>query len=154
MIKCIAAVDEKLGLGDGRNQPFHIKKDLDRFRELTWGHKILMGYTTYKIIGALKGRENIVASRDPSLKLPDAETITDIPKFLSESKDDVWVIGGGQIFAASLDHSDELYITQVTGDFRCTVFFPPFEDKFKLEDETKPEIEKGIEFKFQIWRKR
>jgi len=153
MIRLIAAIDDKRGLGNGQDQPFHIEEDLRRFRELTWGHTILMGLTTYKIIGTLKGRNNVVASREPNLQLSDARVINDIPGFLSETKEDVWVIGGGQIFAASLEQADELYLTHVQGDFNCTVFFPEFEDKFVLSSESKTYTENNLIFRFSVYEK-
>jgi len=154
MIRLIAAIDDKRGLGDGQDQPFHIEEDLRRFRELTWGHTILMGLTTYKIIGALKGRNNVVASRDQNLQLPEANVIKDIPAFLSEAQEDIWVIGGGQIFAASLDQADELYLTHVQGDFNCTVFFPEFEDKFKLISKSETHTENNLNFRFCVYKKK
>jgi len=154
MIRLIAAIDDKRGLGNGQDQPFHIEEDLRRFRELTWGHTILMGLTTYKIIGALKGRNNVVASRDRNLQLPDARVINDISGFLSGAQEDVWVIGGGQIFAASLGQADELYITHVQGDFHCSVFFPEFEDKFELVSESETHTENDLNFKFCVYKKK
>lgn len=154
MIRLIAAIDDKRGLGDGKEQPFHIEKDLQRFRDLTWEHTILMGYTTYQIIGALKGRRNVVASRDDELSLPDAEVINDIPQFLANTSEDVWVIGGGKIFEASLDYADELYLTHVVGDFHCTVFFPEYESKFELIQKGDPITENGITFRFNIYKRK
>lgn len=154
MIRLIAAIDAKRGLGNGQDQPFHIKADLDHFRGLTWGQNILMGYTTYRIIGALEGRTNFVAKRaEADFKLPDAQVVTDLAEFLSSSTEDVWVIGGGAIFAASLEAANELYLTRVEGDFNCSVFFPEFESRFYLASQGDSQAENNINFRYEVWKR-
>jgi dihydrofolate reductase len=153
MIRLIAAVDSNLGIGKNGNQPFFIKRDLDRFRELTPGGNILMGYKTYSIIGhPLSDRHNFVASKDVKLKIPGCQIVSDVTDFLAKEQGDVWVIGGGQIFAAAISQADELYITQVQGDFDCDTFFPNYKDTFYLADESPPMQQDDLKFSFQIWR--
>ena len=73
-------------------------------------------------------------------------------QLVSQIADDLWVLGGSTVYAQFLDLADELYITQVEGDFGCDVFFPEFHDRFELAHEDPKRVEDGVQFTFQIWK--
>lgn len=152
------AIDEKRGLADDHGIPWQgrIPTDVNYYRDkIASSGVILMGYGLYKELSKpYRGGQNYVATSDPTAKLKDGfEVVTDARKFLQEAKEDVWNTGGAALFASTLDLCDELYITQLHGDFKCTKFFPEFQDKFRKISESDSIAEGGISFTFQVWKK-
>ena len=158
MIRLIAALDEKRGIGKNGDQPFYIKTDLARFRELTMGSPVLMGYGAYKAIGhPLKGRPTYVASRDPKLSLPGCHIVSDVDSYLKDVKEkgqELWVIGGGQMFNLSIGLASELYLTEIKGDFDCDAFFPDYHAEFELAGESDWQTEDKLTYRFTTWRRK
>ena len=123
----IAAIGPDRVIGREGALPWHISEDLKRFKRLTTGSAILMGRKTRESLGrSLPHRRNVVLSRSP---VPGVETHASVPEALAALKEEerVFVIGGGQAYAATIDIADELFLTlvhrRVTGD----AFFPPYE---------------------------
>ena len=156
MIRLIAAVDTNLGIADEHGIPWQgrIPTDTKYFRERTAQGTIVMGFRTYEEFAQpLHDRTNFVVSRPDTSELRSGFVgVPDLIGFLGEHVDEVvWVIGGVGVFAQSIPVADELYITQVDGDFHCTRFFPKFADDFALTTELEPHLENGVRFRFQIW---
>lgn len=151
-ISIIAAIDKKRGIGKKGKLPWYIPGELKRFKEITMGHPIVMGRKTYESIGRiLPGRINIIITRDKSFKvdrtiithsLDDALSIA-----TSKDKDEVFVIGGGQIFEEALNKTDRLYLTLINKDFEADVFFPDYSDFKKVVFEEEHEMN-GLRYKF------
>jgi dihydrofolate reductase len=158
MIRLIAAVDSQLGVANKHGIPWQGKIPLDTkyFNDQTAEGIIVMGFGTYKEFDRpLHDRENFVITRPDSEELRSGfSEVSDLSAFLGlHSRDLVWVIGGAGLFAESIDHADELYLTQLDRDFHCTKFFPPFGDTFELASELGPHVENEISFLFEIWRR-
>ena len=137
-MNAIAAVSASWGLGKDNDLLFHISDDMKRFRALTAGGTVIMGRKTLDSMPggkALRGRRNIVITRDPTFSRENVEVVHSIEEAIaltaSEDPDRVWVIGGGEIYAAMLPHCRMCYITHVHADPPCEVFFP---DLGKLEN--------------------
>ena len=143
-------MDTQRGIAIGPHIPWDIPSDQQYFRDQTADSTILMGYRTYETFQApLPGRRNIVWCY-PDTKLRDGfEPAHDLATFFAHEPD-TWVIGGGELYEAALSYCQELYITQVPGDYQCTVFFPEFQDDFELVD-TDPQPE-GHDY--TIWRRK
>jgi dihydrofolate reductase len=158
MIRFIAAIDEKQGIADNHGIPWRgkIPGDIKFYHEKLQTGLILMGYGVYKELTKLMAsRTNYVAIGGEDVTLREGfEPITDAHKFLEEAKEDVWNIGGALLFASTLDLADELYITQLEGDFHCTKFFPAFKNQFILISESEPQEENGIRYTFQVWKRK
>ncbi|PID32229.1 dihydrofolate reductase [Candidatus Saccharibacteria bacterium] len=129
MIAMVVAVAENGVIGLRGDLPWHLPADLRHFKELTIGKTVVMGRTTFQsIIGRLGGplpqRRNIVLTRDQSFRYPGVEAIHDLSSITSFA-DDVYVIGGAQVYAAALELTDVLYVTEVhtavDGDTRFPV---------------------------------
>jgi len=92
--------------------PWHHSEDLKRFKRTTMGSTIVMGRLTWESINckALPGRRNIVISRNPVEKI---ESYTSVPEALEACDSDTWIIGGGQIYGASLYWISVLDVTYV-----------------------------------------
>ena len=130
MISIIAAIGKNWELGRKGNLIFHIKEDMKYFKEMTLGHKVVMGRKTWESLpGKLPGRENIVVSRGEVVGAD--QVIHDLDEFLLDNVDtgeEVFVIGGGEIYKEALPYAQNIYLTEVdveVGD--ADAFFPEFD---------------------------
>lgn len=160
MTTIIVAVTADLAIGKAGDQLYYIKSDLRRFRQLTTGHTIIMGRKTFDALpkGALPNRRNIVVSRQQSLTLPGAEVAASIEDALQLAGDDeVFVIGGAQIYAAALPVADRIELTEI--DVRrpdADTFFPPIDaGKWQIEAECEPQTDEttGITYRYRTLRR-
>ena len=142
MLSLIAAVGKNRELGKQGKLLFRIPEDMQFFKEMTMGHKVLMGRKTWESLpGKLKGRTNIVVSRRP-VEGAD-ESITNLGKFIEENKnteEEVFVIGGGMVYFETLPDARRIYLTEVEAeDSKADAWFPEF-DRRKYDREV---IKKG-----------
>lgn len=132
-ISMIASIGRNREIGKGPDLIWPIPDDLRRFKEITSGHPIIMGKNTYDSIGRpLPNRQNIVISRDPDLKIANVDTVIGIEEAIKIANgDEVFIIGGGQIYTLGLPFADKLYMTLVDAqEPNANTFFPEFEEKF------------------------
>lgn len=133
--KIIVAYDDKRGIGKGLDIPWHISEDLKRFKELTLNQNIIMGAKTYESIINMNGkplpkRNNIVLSKRLTSSEFDNVSFYDNYHDVLNKFEDAWVIGGGEVYKVMLPHASKLYITKISGDFNCDIFFP----EIKIQD--------------------
>jgi len=144
-ISLIAAVAENNVIGKKGGIPWHLPEDLKRFKELTMGHPVIMGRKTFEsiltILGKpLPGRTNVVVTRQNDYAVPaEVEKYTSTEEALAAHKgEEVFVIGGGEIYAQTIDRADTLYITHVEKTVEGDAFFPPFsQEEWGLREEEK-----------------
>jgi dihydrofolate reductase len=142
-ISIIAAIAEKnRAIGKANKLLWHIPKDLKRFKGLTVGHVIIMGQKTFDSIGkSLPGRTSIVISRNPEFHPENiiiAESIEEsLAKAKKIEKEEIFVIGGGQIYQQFMPIADKLYLTIVEGEFEADTFFPDYSEFSKIINEEK-----------------
>ena len=152
-IIAIAAMDEKRVIGNLEQLPWHIPEDMKRFASLTKGHAVIMGRKTFDSLPdkykPLPGRKNIVISRNLNKieAFPDVSVYNSIETLYADiesgklelASDQVWIIGGEQIYRATKNIWDELYLTLVRGEHVGDAFFPEFEaDLHQAEREDFP----------------
>lgn len=132
-ISIIAAIGENRELGKDNKLLWHIPEDLKRFKKLTQGHAVIMGRKTYESIGRpLPNRTNIIVTRDKQFRANGCIVTYSIEEAINfkfeilnlKFKDEVFVIGGGQIYTQALPYADKLYLTIVEGTFEADTFFP------------------------------
>lgn len=137
VISAIAAIAENRALGKDNKLLFHIPEDMKRFKELTTGHVVIMGRKTYESIGRpLKNRTNIVVTRRST---PEVEGIT-VKHSIEEAieyaktieKEEIFIIGGGEIYTQALPFTDRLYLTIVKGSPEADTFFPEYTEFRKI----------------------
>jgi len=139
IISIIAAVDQAGGIGKDSRLPWHLSQDLRRFKQLTLGHHIIMGRKTYESIGRpLPGRQSIVITRNPEYQeksiiiAPSISTALQIAT--DNGEDEVFVIGGGEIYEQILPFADRIYLTEVNSISDCDTFFPVIDlDEWEVE---------------------
>jgi dihydrofolate reductase len=127
LVSLIVAMDRDRVIGAGGRLPWHIPEDLKRFRQLTLGHHVIMGRKTWQSIGrALPGRTNIVLTRQPGFRAEGVQVVSSLEDALRLAAGDaeVFVIGGGELYAQALPLADRLYITEVRGEFAGDTWFP------------------------------
>lgn len=136
VIVAIQSRDNAIGRKSGELL-FRIPDDLKRFKALTMGHPIIMGRKTHESIGkALPGRANIVVTRNPDFKSDGCITATSIEeaiKMASELSQEIFIVGGGEIYKQALPYADRLLLTLVEGDEKGDVFFPEWRQDFTKE---------------------
>ncbi|MCW5876008.1 MAG: dihydrofolate reductase [Anaerolineales bacterium] len=132
-VSLVVAMDRRGGIGLRGGMPWHLGDDLRHFRRLTMGHHVLMGRVTYEATaGKLPGRKLIVLSRDAGFQPPDAQVAGSLAAGLrlaeAAGEDELFVIGGGQVFAAALPLASRLYLTRVHAEVEADTFFPDFDE--------------------------
>ena len=107
--------------------PWHITEDFAHFKAVTLGHSVVMGRKTYESIGRpLPRRRNIVITRNSDLRIEGCEMATSLEGALAmcEGEEEVFVIGGGEIYRQAMPLSDKLYITHVGVEVKGDTRFP------------------------------
>src|SRR5882672_8215181 len=119
-IYLVAAVARNGVIGAKGKLPWHLPEDLQHFKKLTLGHPVIMGRRTWESLGKpLPGRENIVISRKPGYAVPGASMAVSIEGAIALCAGEpvAFVIGGAEIYAASLPLADALVLTEIDRDY-------------------------------------
>ncbi len=136
IISLIAAMAENRIIGKDGAIPWHIPEDLKRFRELTWGHKIIVGRKTFESIGRpLPGRTTIILTRQLEYRAEGCMVVHDLAAALAAcgSADEVFVCGGAEVYREAMPVADRIYLTVVHGSFPGDTLFPEVPDYFVEE---------------------
>lgn len=135
MISHIVACSENRVIGVDGELPWHIPEDLKRFKRITSNCIVIMGRKTHESIGKpLPNRVNIVVTRQPdyySEGCLTASSIEDALKATELNDEEVFIIGGGEIYKQSMDLVDTIYMTQVHTDILGNAFYPKVPDDFE-----------------------
>ncbi len=142
IISLIVAMDEGRGIGVDGHLPWYLSADLQRFKSLTMGHHMIMGRKTYDSIGRpLPGRTTIIVSRDLTFQ-PEGcmvarslDTAIEFARF--DNEEEVFVIGGGDLFEQAIDIADRIYLTQVHASLEADVYFPEYSSENWQEIDSK-----------------
>lgn len=128
-IAIIAAIAANNAIGKNNQLLCHIPKDLQRFKQLTLNHTVIMGRNTFLSLpnGALPRRKNIVVTTQ-SIQFPEclmAHSLDEALRLCTD-EDDVFIIGGSSLYHQTINQADKLYLTFVHALFDADVFFPVF----------------------------
>lgn len=131
IISIIAAIGKNGELGYKNQLLVRIPEDMKRFQELTTGHAVIMGRKTYDSIGkALPERTNIILTRDKNTILDHCVVCWSlregIEKAAQTEKNEIFIIGGGEIYRQAIGLADKLYLTVVDKDFKADTYFPDY----------------------------
>ena len=159
MEKCIiVAVSDNWAIGKDNKMPWHIKEDLLYFKKMTTGHPVIMGANTYKSIGkALPNRTNIVVSHKYVSGAITVPSLKDAYSVAEKIDNQCFIIGGAQLYKASINDADTLYVTHIhTFIEDADTFFPEFGDTVWTRvstSEVKEDPESGLRYNFEIYKK-
>ncbi|GAB77352.1 dihydrofolate reductase [Austwickia chelonae] len=129
-IVLVAMVSANRVIGDGHDQPWHLREDQQRFRRMTMGHPLLMGRRTWEAIGRpLPGRPAVVLTRDTGWSAEGVTVAHDPVAGLNAARalpgaDRIMVIGGGQVYEALLPFATHAEITEVDAESPGETLFP------------------------------
>lgn len=127
-ISFIVAIAQNNAIGCENKLLWHIPDDLRRFKEITLGHTIIMGRSTYESLPfkPLPGRRNIVMTHNTGLIFPGCEVAHSLDEALDlmDSDKENFIIGGALIYEAFFPLADKLILTIVHKDFKADTFFP------------------------------
>jgi len=140
-VTLIAAVARNRVIGTDAGMPWHLPEDLAFYKRTTMGHPMLMGRKTFDAIGrALAGRRTIVITRQPGWAHPGVETAHSFPDALSIAGPvgEVFVCGGGQVYAEAMPWAHRLLITEVDQEPAGDVTFPQIDASVWRETTREP----------------
>lgn len=130
MIALIVAASENNVIGKDNKLPWHLPDDLKFFKEKTDGHPLIMGRKTFESLpGLLPNRRHIIVTRDQQYNAEGAEEASSMDEAVMFAKKDneaeqIYVIGGGEIFAQAMDIANVIYLTRVHTEIEGDVYFP------------------------------
>ncbi|MEW8978307.1 MAG: dihydrofolate reductase [Symbiobacterium sp.] len=128
MIILVAAMGRDRVIGRDGRMPWRLPAEMRHFRRTTMGQVVVMGRKTYESIGGpLKGRTNIVLTRDPHYRAPGCEVRHSVADVLADPRP-LYVIGGAELYRQFLPHADEMILSRIEGDFPGDAFFPEWDE--------------------------
>lgn len=158
IISMIAAVGKNLELGKGNNLIWHFKEDMTFFKETTTGNAVIMGRKTFESLPkALPHRKNIVISTNPQYTAEGAVVVGDIAAALAEAEGshNVFIIGGGLVYAEFLSFADRLYLTEIEAECGdADTYFPKFDKNAYKREILASYYEGGIHFSHVLYTKK
>jgi dihydrofolate reductase len=157
MIIQIAAASENNVLGKDNKIVWHLPDDYKRFKAITTGHYIILGRKTYESLGKpLPNRPHIIVTRKKGYKIEGCQTANSIEEAikLAPKNENVFVIGGGEIYQQALHLTDKIELTRVHATIEGDTFFPEIRnDEWQLiKEEYHPKDEKhALDFTYQTF---
>ncbi len=153
-VSVIAALARNRVIGIENRLPWRLPEDLAHFKALTLNHPILMGRKTFESLGRpLPGRTNIVITRNPDYRPEGCLVADSIPAALAlcEDADEVFFIGGAELYAQAIPLADRLYLTEVDIEAAGDAWFPEYDaHAFREVSRTSHTGEKGDALQFDF----
>lgn len=129
MISIIVAVAQNGVIGDKNALLWHISEDLRNFKRITSGHPVIMGRKTFESLGRpLPNRRNVVISRTTT-HIEGCEVVDSLEKAIAlfPTDEEIFIIGGAQIYAQAMPIADRFYLTVVEHDYEGDTSFPAWD---------------------------
>lgn len=157
-ISLIAAMAKNRTIGVDGGLPWHLKKDLQYFKQQTLGKPMVMGRKTFQSFGEkpLPKRPHIIITRDKNYKPQGVDVCHSLESALELAagmSDEVMVIGGGEIYKAALPYCDKIYLTEVDINVDGDTLFPDFDKNIFPETSRVNENDNGIQFDYVTYEK-
>jgi dihydrofolate reductase len=133
-ISIIAALNENFVIGKNNDLPWHLPDDMKYFMQTTKGHPVIMGRKNYDSIPEkfrpLPNRTNIVVTRQKNFIAPDCIVTNSLDEALDKASatgtDEIFIIGGAEIYREGMDKANKLYLTEIMGALEGDTFFPSY----------------------------
>ena len=160
MLTAVVAVANNNAIGKDNDLLVKIPRDLKRFKDITTGHTMILGRKNFESLPrVLPNRHHIILTRNKDFKVEDdrvtvIHSINDLKPYI-ESKEEYFVVGGGEIYKQLLPYTDKVYLTRVHADFKADTVFPELkEDEWEIihkekgiKDEQNPYDYEYIDYK-------
>lgn len=157
MISIIAAVGKNNEIGKNNDLIWHIKEDLQNFKNLTMNKYIVMGANTYASLPKrLEGRKYIVLSK----RLEKIENglvfnnFEDLLEFINNQNEEIMIIGGSSIYKLFIPYADILYLTEIDSATDADTYFPDFDKSKYKYNILKENSDNELKYKFVIYEKK
>lgn len=116
-------------IGKENDLAWHMPADLKYFKKTTMGHHAIMGRKTFESMDKpLPGRTNIVITRNPDYRAEGCIVVSSLEEAVQlsqeQKQEQVFVLGGGEIYRLAMDLVDRIYLTEIHGEFEGDTFFP------------------------------
>lgn len=156
LISLIVAIAKNNAIGKNNQLLWKLSDDLKLFKQLTTGHTIIMGRKTFDSIKRpLPNRKNIVVSRNKNLQLDGVTVVGNLAEAIEQckSEEEVFVIGGAQLYKLAMHMADKLYMTVVNAHFDdADVFFPEIDmSAWKITEQKHFDKSEKNEFDFDFF---
>ncbi len=137
-ISLIVAVTENMVIGKDNKLAWHLPDDMNYFSNMTKGHSIIMGRKNWESIPEkyrpLPDRKNIIVTRNNNFKYKGATIVNSIEKAIEEARssedEEIFIIGGGEIYKLGFKYVDKLYITEINAEVKGNTYFPEWDKKY------------------------
>lgn len=152
-MKMIGIADEQWGIGYQGKLLYSLSEDMARFKKITTGKIVVMGRKTLESLPGrkpLSNRKNIILSTTIN-KVEGATVYSDLETLLNAIKnEDVFIIGGEQIYHLFLPYADTIYLTKVFAVHQADTFFPNIDqiNHWHIKEKSELKEENGIEYQF------
>lgn len=158
MITLIAARARNGVIGRNNQIPWKIPGELAYFKRMTMGNPIVMGRKTWESIGRpLPSRRNVVVTRNRNYTAPGAEVVNSLDDALAlaDQADEVFVIGGAELYIEAMPRAGRVLLTEIDADFEGDTFFPPLDTSWReVERETHPSTDdRPFDFSFVVYER-
>jgi len=152
LVSIIVAMAKNRVIGRKGELPWHLPSDLQRFKQLTMGHTLVMGRRTFESIGrVLPGRRTIVLSRDPDYSAADCAVATNIKTALqlASPAEELFICGGADIYRQTLPLVEKIYLTELDVEIEGDRHFPTVSSR-EFEIIQTLQIEDKLNYRFSI----
>ena len=155
----IVAVDQNWAIGKDGDQLVYLSEDLKRFKSLTTGHPVILGRKTLATFPGgrpLKGRRNLILSRNTDFAPEGAEVFSDVETLRAAAPEDAFVIGGASVYRQLLPWCDTAYVTKIDRAFPADCYFPDLEQDpaWERTEESAPLEQDGIVYRYVTYRRK
>jgi dihydrofolate reductase len=161
LVSLIVAASTNNAIGKNNQLLWHLPNDLKFFKNTTWGMPVIMGRKTYESFNKiLPGRFNIVITRQANWNAEGTIVATDLNDALKKAAEtncnEVFVIGGGEIYKEAITKADKIYITRVHASFEADTFFPEIDEtawQLTANQDFEVDEKHGYAYSFQTWQR-
>ena len=126
IVTIVVAIADNYAIGKNNQLLWHMPADLKHFKQITTGHTVIMGRKTYDSVGKpLRNRRNIIITRQ-DITIEGCEVVKSIDDALalSANEEEVFIVGGAEIYKIAMDKTDRIYLTIIHHSFDADTFFP------------------------------
>ena len=154
IVTIVVAIGENNAIGKNNELLWYLPKDLRHFKTITKGHTVIMGRKTFESVGKpLPNRRNIIITRNTDLAIEGTEVVHTLEEALELCKqaEEVFIIGGAEIYKIAMPHTDKIYLTVVHENFEADAFFPEIDRNLWLETASEkhlPDDKNNLNFTF------
>lgn len=162
MVNIIVAMSSNFVIGKNNDLPWRLPSDMKYFKEMTSGHTVVMGRKCWESIPEkfrpLPQRKNIVVSRNEHYVAKGAlvtNSLVSILKSHENSGEEVFIIGGAELYKEAFNYANRLYLTQIYSEVEGDVYLEGLDlSKWGLKDSSELHEENGLKFRFEFYIKK